>query len=502
MTAAIQQLRETLAEVDDLKRAAAVLEWDLETYMPPGGVEDRAAQLGTLGRLAHEMFVSERTRRLLEAAEAEVAGDDFDSDDASLVRVTRRDLNLDTRLPADLVAEAARAGAANRSHWQLARERSDWSLFEPSMRQTVEISRSMAAAIGYEGRPYDALLALNEPGVTTSQAEALFGELRAAILPLLRDVLDRADRVDDSVLDRELDTGRQLALSLEMAQRFGFDLERGRQDLSAHPFCVPFGPGDVRFTTRVRSTARDSSLFSSMHETGHGLYNQGIPRSLARTPLWDGASGGVHESQSRLWENVVGRSRPFWNYMFPVLQAAFPAQLAGLDAEAYYRAINRVRPSYVRVDADEVTYNLHIMIRFEIENDLLEGRLEASQVPEAWDAKVEDYLGLPPPPVADGPLQDIHWSQAPMGSFASYTLGNVISAQLMETVRGDIPELDGQLAAGEFGPLLDWLRARVYVHGRKFTPEELLERVTGRSLTATPWITYAQTKFGDLYALD
>jgi carboxypeptidase Taq len=199
---------------------------------------------------------------------------------------------------------------------------------------------------------------------------------------------------------------------------------------------------------------------------------------------------------------VVGRSRPFWNYMFPVLQAAFPAQLADLDAEAYYRAINRVRPSYVRVDADEVTYNLHIMLRFEIENDLLEGRLEASQVPEAWDAKVEDYLGLPPPPVADGPLQDIHWSQAPMGSFASYTLGNVISAQLMETLRGDIPELDALLAAGEFGPLLDWLRARVYAHGRKFTPDELLERVTGRSLTATPWITYARTKFGDLYALD
>jgi carboxypeptidase Taq len=499
VTTALERLRKALAEIDDLKRAAAVLEWDMETYMPSGGVQDRAVQLGTLKGLAHERFVSDQTVRLLEAAESEAEGLAYDSDEASLVRVTRRDLDLDTRIPAELIAEAAEVGAAGRSRWQEARQRSEWSIFEPSMRKTVEITRRMAEAIGYAGRPYDALLARTEPGLSTAQVEVLFAELKAAILPLLQEVLERADRVDDSVLDRELDPARQLALSLQVAHRFGFDPERGRQDLSAHPFCVPFGPGDVRFTTRVRPTARDSSLFSSMHETGHAVYYQGIPRSLERTPLWDGASGGLHESQSRLWENLVGRSRAFWTYMFPILQATFPVPLAGVEAEAYYRAVNRVRPSYIRVDADEVTYNLHIMLRFEIENDLLEGRLEAEDVPEAWTARLREYLGLPPPPVVQGPLQDIHWSEAPMGSFVSYTLGNVISAQLMETVRAEIPDLDGRLRQGEFGSLLEWLQRNVYVHGRKFTPQELLQRVTGHPLTPAPWIAYTRQKFRNLY---
>lgn len=502
MSTALAGLRRALAEVDDLGRAAAVLEWDLETYMPPGGVEDRAAQLGTLKGLAHERFVSDQTLRLLEAAESEAQGQDYDSDEASLLRVTRRDLELDTRIPTELVAEAAEASAASRSRWQEARRRSEWSIFEPSMRKTVDISRRMAEAIGYERRPYDALLARIEPGLRTVQVEALFTELKGAILLLLGDLLERADRVDDSVLDRELDPDRQLALSLRVARSFGFDTERGRQDLSAHPFCVSFGPGDVRFTTRVRPTARDSSLFSSMHETGHALYNQGIPRSLARTPLWHGASGGIHESQSRLWENLVGRSRAFWLYMLPILQATFPEQLAGVEAEAYYRAVNRVRPSYIRVDADEVTYNLHIMLRFEIENDLLEGRLEAEDVPEAWTARVREYLGLPPPPVVQGPLQDIHWSEAPLGTFVSYTLGNVISAQLMEKAAAEIPDLEAGFSRGEFGPLLGWLQRNVYLHGRKFTPDELLQKVTGRPLTPIPWINYARQKFGTLYGLD
>jgi carboxypeptidase Taq len=470
--------------------------------MPPGGVQERAAQLGTLKGLTHERFVSEQTVRLLEAAESEAGGLEYDSDEASLVRVTRRDLELDTRIPAELVAEAAEVGAANRSRWLEARRRSEWSIFEPAMRKTVDITRRMAEAIGYERRPYDALLARMEPGLSTIQVEALFTELKGAILPLLGKVLERADRVDDSVLDRQLDQDRQLALSLQVARSFGFDVERGRQDLSAHPFCVAFGPGDVRFTTRVRPTARDSSFFSSMHETGHAVYNQGIPRSLARTPLWEGASGGIHESQSRLWENLVGRSRSFWLYMFPILQATFPEQLAGVEAEAYYRAVNRVRPSYIRVDADEVTYNLHIMLRFEIEKDLLEGRLEVGDVLEAWTERLREYLGLPPPPDVEGPLQDIHWSEAPLGTFVSYSIGNVVSAQLMETARAEIPDMETRFREGEFGSLLAWLQRNVYLHGRKFTPDELLQRVTNRPLTPTPWINYARQKFGTLYGLD
>jgi carboxypeptidase Taq len=502
VSSALQRLKTALGEADDLSRSAALLEWDLETYMPPGGVEDRAQHLSTLRRLAHEKLVSDETARLLEAAEAEVKGCAFDTDEASLVRVTRRDFELSRKVSPELVARIAEVGAANVPRWQEARLASDWSLFEPAMRMTVDMSRRLTEEIGYDERPLDALLAKDEPGLTTAQVERLFDELKRAILPLFGRLMERGHLVDDSILDREFQAERQLDFSLELARRMGFEFERGRRDLSAHPFCVPIGPGDVRFTTRVRGSARDSSLFSTLHETGHGLYNQGIPRSLARTPLWDGASPGMHESQSRLWENMIGRSRSFWTHAFPGLQSAFPQQMADVDAEAYYRAVNRVRPSYIRVDADELTYNLHIMLRFEIENDLLEGRLRVEDVPEAWNAKLQEYLGLPPPPAADGPLQDMHWSMPVLGSFVGYTLGNLIGAQLMERIRSELPGLDGMIAAGEFRPLLDWLRQGVYAHGRKFTPGELVERVTGHPITATAWISYTRAKFSDLYALN
>jgi carboxypeptidase Taq len=501
VSSALDPLRAALGEADDLNRAAAVLEWDLETYMPAGGVRDRSQHLSTLRRLGHERLVSEDTRRLLEAAEAEAGGAAYESEEASLLRVTRRDLEIDARVPSDLVAEIAEVGAANFPRWQAARQASDWSLFEPCMRQTVELSRRLTEAIGYEDRPYDALLARTEAGLTTRRVEQLFGGLRTGIVPLVRDILQRAERVDDGVLDRELDVDGQLTVSMDLALRLGFDPERGRRDLSAHPFCVPIGPGDVRFTTRVKPSSRGSTLFATLHETGHALYNQGIPRSLARTPLWDGASPGVHESQSRLWENMVGRSRPFWDFAFPLLRSTFPEQLGDLDAETYYRAVNRVRPSYIRVDADELTYNLHIMLRFEIENELLEGRLRIGEVPEAWNARLQEYLGLPPPPAADGPLQDLHWTTPILGGFVGYALGNLIAAQIMDRVRVEIPELDGQMRGGEFRPLLDWLRDHIYSEGRKFTPDELVERVTGTPIGTAAWLTYARGKFGKLYDL-
>ena len=495
---ALAGLRRALGEVTDLERAAALLEWDQETFMPPGGVEDRASQLETLSRLAHERFTSAEVARLLDAAEAQVAGLPADSDDASLVRVARRDLEQAVRVPADLVAARARAAALARPAWQDARARSDWSLFVPSMELAVDLSRRLADALGYEDRPYDALVALTEPGLTTARLEALFGELRAAVVPLLGEVAARADRVDASLLDRPCDERRQLPFSLDVIEMLGYDLQRGRQDLSAHPFCTSFGPGDVRLTTRTGGTLGDSCLFSSIHEAGHAMYSQGVPRSLDRTLLWGGASPGVHESQSRLWENLVGRGLPFAEWLAPRLRAAFPESLADASAEALWRASNRVRPSYVRVDADEVTYNLHIMLRFEVENALLEGGLSARDVPEAWSARVGDLLGLEPPADRDGALQDIHWTDG-LGWFVGYTLGNLISAQLMVAVRRDLPDLDASVAAGDFAPLLGWLRDNVHRHGRKFTPDELVERATGRPITAGPWIEYVREKFGELY---
>lgn len=497
---AVQRLREALGEVSDLRRADELLRWDQETCMPPGGVEDRANQTATLSRLAHQRFTSPEMARLLEAAEAEVAGLPPDEDDASLVRVTRRDLDLLTRVPAELVAEMARAAAEAQPIWHHAKSAADWSLFVPAMERTVELHGRLTEALGYRERPYDALIEAGEPGLTTGRVEGLFAEIRTAIAPLVAGISAHAGRVDAAVLDRPFDEQRQLAFSLDTITRLGYDLARGRQDLSAHPFCTAFGPGDVRLTTRTGATLGDSCLYSSIHEAGHALYDQGIPRSLDRTPLWGGASSGVHESQSRLWENLVGRSRPFADWLVPRLREACPDTLGDLEPEPFWRAINRVRPSYIRVDADEVTYNLHILLRFQLENDLLEGRLRVADVPGAWAAQLQDLLGLERPNDRDGALQDIHWTDS-MGGFVGYTLGNLIGAQIMEAARRDLPDLEAQHAAGDFEPLLSWLRDRVHRHGRKLTPDELVERATGSPISAGPWIAYVREKFTSLYGL-
>jgi carboxypeptidase Taq len=497
---ALDRLREALGEVSDLQRAAELLGWDQETYMPPGGVEDRANQLGTLWRLAHERLACDEMGDLLDAAAAGLPGLPADSDEASLVRVTTRDRDQAVRVPSSLVAEIARATALARPVWLEARARSSWSLFEPAMQVTVDLSRRVAEALGYERRPMDALIEAQEPGLTTERVEALLAELKAALVPLLRDLTAHSDRVDDSVLSRPCDERRQIEFARDTIARLGYDFERGRQDLSAHPFCSGFGAGDVRVTTRTGPTFRDSCLFSSIHEAGHAMYEQGIDVALDRTPLWGGASSGVHESQSRLWENLVGRGRPFTEWLFPRLQRAFPGVLDDVDAEAMWRAHNAVRPSYIRVDADEVTYNLHILLRFEIENELLEGRLAVEEVPDAWAERLHEYLGLERPSDREGPLQDIHWTGG-LGEFIGYTLGNLVSAQLFETARRDLPDLDRQLAAGDFAPLLGWLREHVHRHGRKLTPDELVRKATGRPIEAGPWIAYVRRKFTSLYGL-
>jgi carboxypeptidase Taq len=494
-------LKVILAEVMDLHRAVAVLDWDQETYMPPGGVQNRSEQVSTLSEVAHRRFTSDDVGRLLNEAERTVVKMPFDSDEASLVRVTRRDYDLARKLPAELVAEIARSSSAARPFWQQARREGNFAIFAPYLEKNIELNKRVAEALGYEKRPYDALLNRTEPGLTTDQLEAIFAELKAAIVPLVADIKRRADAVDDGVLHRGFDPGKQVQYALETVVALGYDLQRGRQDISTHPFSIAFGPGDVRITTRVNRDFFNECLFGSIHEAGHGMYFQGIGRNLDRTTLWDGASPGVHESQSRLWENLVGRSLPFWRHFFPSLRKTFPAPLAGIDAEAFYRAVNKSYPSYIRVEADEVTYNLHVLLRFELENDMLEGRLKVRDVPEAWNELFKSYIGLDVPNDREGVLQDIHWSFAGFAEFPGYTLGNVISAQLMEKIRSEITDLDGQIERGEFGPLLGWLQEHVYKHGRKFTPGELVERVTGGPLTPKPWIAYVRKKFSSLYGL-
>ena len=469
--------------------------------MPPGGVQSRSEQLTTLTRLSHVRFSSDEVGRLLDDLDVELKGSPYDSDEASLLRVTRRDYEEARKLPPDLVAEATQAGSVANPVWRKAREKGDFSLFAPYLEKNVELNRRIADALGYDKRPYDALLNRYEPGMTTSELEAIFEELKKAIVPLIAEIARNADAVDDRVLHRGFDPDLQLAYAANLVKRLGYDMERGRQDLSTHPFSTAFGPGDVRITTRVSRDFFNECLFGSIHESGHAMYNQGMAADIDRTPLWGGASPGVHESQSRLWENLVGRSRPFWRHFFASLQATFPEPLQGVDEEAFYRAVNRSYPSLIRVEADEVTYNMHVLLRFELENEMLEGTLKVKDLPEAWNARMKSYLGLDVPNDREGVLQDIHWSSVSFGIFPGYTIGNLVGAQLMEQARRDLPDLDGQIERGDFSPLLGWLRKHVHRHGRKFTPNELLERATGKPLTPAPWIAYVREKFGALYGL-
>jgi carboxypeptidase Taq len=497
--AIVEVMRPLLGEIWDLSHAAAVLVWDQHTMMPPGGVEGRAQQLATLRRLSHERLTAPVLGELLENLESATRELPDESFERSLARVLRRDRDDAIRIPAELVDEMARASAAALPVWVQARSESDWKIFAPAMRTTVELARRQADALSDGGDPYDALLRLRDPGVTAGQMLSIFAELRSAIVPLVRRIAERRELVDDLVLRRDYDEPAQLTVALQVVERLGYDLRRGRQDLAPHPFCISFGAGDVRITTRTQRDWLPACLYGSIHESGHAMYNQGIPAELQRTPLWAGASSGVHESQSRLWENLVGRGRPFSAFVLPMLRSAFPGRLDDVDAEQLYRAVNRVDPSYIRVEADEVTYNLHVMLRFELETALLDGSLAVEDVPEAWNSRVAEYLGLPAPSDAEGALQDIHWTFPTLGGFVGYTLGNLIGAQLMGTVRAALPGLDVQVESGNFAPLLGWLQENVYRHGRKFTPNELVERITGEELSATPWINYVERKFKELY---
>lgn len=496
----LNTLKERLARISDLRAAEAVLSWDQETYMPPGGAAARAEQLATLERLAHEFFTSEEIGNLLEALEPQLKDLDYDSDEASLIRVTKRDYEKAVKLPSELVTQLAREASLAREAWKEARQRSDFPKFRPHLEKLVELTQKKAEALGYDERIYDPLLDLFEPEMKTSEVEEIFSQLKSELVPLVQEV-SRQKRPDDSFLRQQYDERAQWDFGLEVVKDFGFDLNRGRQDISAHPFTTGFSVSDVRLTTRIQRDYLPTALFGTLHECGHGLYHQGVDPKLERTPLAGGASLGMHESQSRLWENLVGRSRPFWKHYYPKLKERFPEQLRDVTLDDFYRAINRVEPSFIRVEADEVTYNLHIMLRFELENALLEGKLAVGDLPEIWNAKMEEYLGVVPPDDARGVLQDIHWSQGYFGYFPTYSLGNLMSAQIFRQASEEIPDLTEQIASGKFRELLGWLREKIHRHGRKFTAVELLRRVTGRELEAQSYLEYIRLKYSNILTL-
>lgn len=497
----IEKLNAHLADALNLMRAAAVLGWDQQTYMPPGGADARAEQLATLSKLAHEHFVSDETGRLLEDAERAVDGSSPDSFEAALVRVVRHDYDLETKLPTALVEAIARETTRAHGVWVKAREQNDYAAFAPTLERIFDLMRQKAEALGYEDRIYDALLDQFEPGMKTAQVAEVFDGLRSELVPFVQQVFERLDAVDHAMLHLPYDVSKQAAFGLEVVKQLGYDFSRGRQDIAVHPFTTNFSINDVRITTRYLPNFLPSALFSSVHEAGHALYEQGGDQSLENTMLAGGVSLGVHESQSRLWENIVGRSKPFWQHFYPLLQKTFPEQLGNVSLDAFYRAINFVSRSLIRVEADEVTYNLHIMLRFEMENDLLEGKLSFKDAPDAWNSKMEQYLGITPPTDREGILQDVHWSSGLIGYFPTYALGTLLSVQYWDKALADMPSIPDDIAQGNFATLLDWLRANIHQHGRKYWPDELTRRVTGEPLQYRSFMRYLRSKYGEIYEL-
>lgn len=494
------QLKSILAEVHDLNAAAALLEWDQQTYMPPGGTEDRGNQLATLNKIAHIKFTSDEVGRLLDELQPWAAQLDPDSFEARLIKVTRREYEKKTKVPPDMVAEYAQITTAAHQAWQEARAESNFAKFQPHLEKVVDWRRRYAALFAPYDHVYDPLLDDFEPGMKTAEVKAIFDALRPQQVALIQAIVARP-QVDDSFLHQPFDEQKQWEFGVEVATKFGYDWKRGRQDKSAHPFTIHFSIDDVRITTRFMPDYFSSAFFSTAHETGHALYEMGVDPSLARTPLAEGASLAMHESQSRLWENLVGRSRAFWEHFYPRLQEYFPAQLGNVSLEAFYKGINKVQPSLIRVEADEATYNLHIMLRLELEIALMEGSLEVKDLPEAWNDRMREYLGLTPPNASLGVLQDVHWSNGYIGYFATYALGNLISVQLWERIQADIPDLIEHIRRGDFVPLLSWLREKVHRHGRKFEAQELVQRITGSKINPEPYMRYLRTKYGEIYGL-
>jgi carboxypeptidase Taq len=496
----LDTLKAMLAEAADLKHAADLTEWDERVYMPDGGVTTHGEMQGTLRRLAHEKFTSGLLGDALEGAKREVAVLDPWSDEARLVAVTARDYAKARNVPPEFVEEQAQVVSAAQHAWVQARAASDFRQFQPHLEKVIDLKRRFVAFFPPAAHPYDVLLDEFEPGMTTADVRAVFDALRPRQVDLIRRVAARP-QADAAFFNVPYSEADMMQFAVEVITRFGFDWTRGRQDKSVHPFATAIGSDDVRITTRWVEKEPLSLLFGTMHETGHGLYEQGVSRAHHRTSLEGGASLGVHESQSRLWENIVGRSRPFWQHFFPALRARFPAQLGTVDEEQFYRGINRVRPSLIRVEADEATYNLHVMLRVELEIALLDGSLAPRDLPAAWRQRMVEYIGLTPPDDATGVLQDVHWSAGLFGYFATYTLGNLIAAQLWETFERAHPDRDEQIRRGDFSSLLAWLRREVHQHGRKFEPQELVERVTGSKIDPAPYLRYLETKYSEVYAL-
>jgi carboxypeptidase Taq len=493
MADALDALKTRLAECYGLESLTMLLAWDQRTMMPPAGGHHRGGHLALVETLAHQRLTDPETGRLLDELETVESSLDPDSWDAATIRVARRDYTKAVQVPTELRAEMARAGSEALPVWIEAKATSNFDIFLPQLERNVELRRRYVACFGEQQEPYDVLLDDFEPEMKSAEVTRIFDEIKAELVPLIAEL--RTREIDDSFLVNDFPIDAQVALDYEVVDLFGHRPDSWRIDPTEHPFAAGAGIDDVRITTHYYREEL-KSLFSTMHEYGHGLYMHQLPREVAHLPVGAHTSLGMHESQSRLWENLVGRSLPFWRYFYPRLQEIFPKQFAGVDVEQFYIAINKAQPSLIRIDADEVTYGMHVILRFELEQDIINGRVELKDLPERWAEKMNEYLGIEVPDHGQGVLQDMHWASGLIGYFSTYLLGTVMSVQIWEKADEELGGLDEQLERGEFGPLRDWLGERIHAQGRKYPPQELLRRATGSTIDARPYLAYLKRKFG------
>ena len=498
MSEKLGRLKEILGEVSDIGRAASVLGWDQQVNMPPGGAEARGQQLATLGKIAQEKFTSDEVGELLEDLKKEYT--DAETDDGAMIRVAARGYDKAKRVPPEFVAEQAMVSSKAVEAWVEARSKSDFSIFRPHLEKNVELVKKYVSFFPPEDHPYDVLLDDYEPGMKTSDVQTIFNNLRPKQVKLIK-AISEAKQVKDDFLKKSFNEKKVWDFGERIITKFGYDFSRGRQDKAPHPFETTFSVNDVRITNRFEKNAPLATLFSAMHECGHALYELGVNPEYERTSLASGTSLAVHESQSRMWENLIGRSLPFWEHFYPDLKKTFASQLDGVSLKTFYKAVNKVEPSFIRVNADEATYNLHIMLRLEIEIGMVDGSMDVKDLPEIWNTKMQEYLGVTPPNDALGVLQDIHWSYGSIGYFSTYALGNIVSAQLWEVINKDIKDLDEQTRKGQFAELREWLRKKIHTYGHKYDPQDLVQKVTGSKIDSAPYVRYLTKKYSDIYGL-
>jgi carboxypeptidase Taq len=497
----LQQLKSRLREVHDLERAGAVLYWDQATYMPPGGSPERGRQLGTIAQIAQEKFTDPAVGKSLDQLQSLTESLPHDDDDASLVRVTRREYDRAIKVPPSFIAEVYQHITTTYQAWAQARPENDFEKMIPFLEKSLDLSRKMAGFFPGYDHIADPLIDLSDYGMKATEIRKIFSSLQEELVPLAKKI-SSLPPVDDSCLRRRYPHDQQMFFGERVIRQFGFDFGRGRQDKSPHPFTIKLSMGDVRITTRIKEDDFAWGFFSTTHEAGHAMYEQGVNPEFEGTPLDGGTSSGVHESQSRTWENIISRSLSFWEFFYPKLRETFPDALEDVPMEDFYRAINKVQPSLIRTEADEVTYNLHVMIRFELEMQLLEGTLAIKDLPEAWHKAYNTNLGIQAPSDTDGCMQDSHWYSGLIGgAFQGYTLGNIMSTQFFDQALASHPEIESEMAKGEFQTLHNWLKENIHQHGKKYTASELIKRVTGKDLDISPYIQYLKNKFGTLYSL-